>query len=236
MFYPEQLPENYKYNFTTEFDELNFDLEDGSRINALLFKSDSPKGLIIYFHGNAGSLRGWGSVASEFTVLNYDLLIYDYPGFGKSRGELSEKGLFRDAQFLYDEFKTKYAHNSIILYGRSMGTGIAAYIASQNNPALLILETPYYSGRDLAHKLYPWLPTFLTKFPFRTDLFLPNVKCPVYIFHGTEDEVVYYGSSLKLRKLFKEGDTLFTIEGGHHNDLNSFTEYHQWLTRILTAN
>lgn len=234
MFYPEKLPENYKFNFSAEFDEFNFDLEEGNNLNALLFRSESPKGLIIYFHGNAGSLRGWGSVASQFTALNYDLLIYDYPGFGKSRGKLTEKGLFRDAQFLYDEFKSKYADKKIILYGRSMGTGIAAHVASRHDPYMLILEAPYYSGKDLAHKWYPWIPTFLTKFPFRTDLFLPKVKCPVYLIHGTDDEVVYYGSSLKLKKLFKDGDELFTIEGGQHNNLSSFTEYHRLLTRILT--
>jgi fermentation-respiration switch protein FrsA (DUF1100 family) len=71
------------------------------------------------------------------------------------------------------------------------------------------------------------------KYPFRTDLFIQKVKCPIYVFHGTDDEVIYYESSVKLKKNFSQNDTLFTISGGHHNDLSKFEAYNSNLNKIL---
>jgi len=233
MFYPEKLPANFHYNFSLPFAELNYEPGNDVLINALLFKADHSKGVVFYSHGNAGNLQGWGSVAGEFTSLGFDALIYDYRTFGKSKGKLNEQGLYNDAEYIYNELKKEYSEDQIIVYGRSIGTGIAAHVASRNNPRMLILETPFFSGKDLASHYYPWLPTLLLKYNFRTDLFLPSVKCPVYLFHGTDDEIVYYESSIKLSKLFKKDDKLFTIEGGHHNDLSNFAEYKEKLKEIL---
>ncbi|HKR07011.1 MAG TPA: alpha/beta hydrolase, partial [Bacteroidia bacterium] len=205
----------------------------GNTINCLLFKANNSKGIILYFHGNAGSLRSWGSVAADFIPLQYDICIADYPGYGKSMGKLSEAHLFTDAQAVYDEMKKRYNEPGVIIYGRSIGTGIAAHLASENNPRKLILESPYFSMKDFSHRLYPFLPSFLLRYSFRTDLFLKEIKCPVFIFHGKKDEVVSYESSLRLKKLFKEKDRLFTIEEGHHNDLIQFPMYHLPLKEIL---
>ena len=233
MFFPEKLPQSFHFNFSTPFVELDYLTSDETTINALLFKVDNTKGIVFYSHGNAGSLQGWGSVAEQFTMLGFDCLVYDYRCFGKSTGKLSEDGIFQDAQYIYQKLAEEYGEDKIIVYGRSMGSGVATYVASQNDPAMLILETPFYSGKDLAHKWYPWLPTFLLRYNFRTDQYLPKVKCPIYLIHGTDDEVVYYGSSLKLEKLLKAGDKFFTIDGGHHNDLSHFLEFQEGLKQIL---
>jgi pimeloyl-ACP methyl ester carboxylesterase len=236
MFYPEKLPDNFMFQFDEPHSEINLKSSTGNTINCLLFKADNSRGIILYFHGNAGSLRTWGNVAADFLPLQYDLCIIDYPGYGKSKGEISETNLFQDAQSVYNEIKDHYSEQDIIIYGRSIGTGIAAHLASENNPKELILESPYFSMKDFAHRLYPYLPVFLLRYSLRTDLYLPKIKCHVYIFHGTEDEVLYYGSSLKLQKLFKKEDKLFTIEGGHHNDLSQFSMYHVALKEILKSN
>ncbi|MCD4747025.1 MAG: lysophospholipase [Bacteroidales bacterium] len=234
IFFPEKLASDFQYNYKIPFDEINYTPDKKTIINALLFKSEDTKGIVIYFHGNAGSLRNWGNVADLFISLGYDVLIYDYRGFGKSTGKISEKTLYNDAQYIYNRIKQKYKESDIIIYGRSIGTGIATYIASNNHPCKLILETPFYNMNDLANKFYPWVPKFLLRFKFATNEYITKVKCPVYIFHGTNDEIIYYGSSLKLKKLFKYGDELFTIKGGYHNNLELFEEYHIKLNVVFS--
>jgi len=96
IFFPEILPPDYKYTFSQPFEEATVPVE-GATINAVLFRSANPKGVILYFHGNAGSLRTWGDVAGDFTSRGYDILIPDYRGFGKSTGSISnEKMLLAD--------------------------------------------------------------------------------------------------------------------------------------------
>lgn len=233
LFFPRHLANDYAYNFDAAFSEVNIPSSSGNVLNGLHFKTDSAKGIVIYFHGNAGNLATWGSVWENFIPEKYDLLIFDYAGYGKSTGEMSEENLFKDAQSVYDFCKKNYSEDKIILYGSSIGTGIAAHVASENHPEQLILEAPYFSMVDLSSNLYPFLPSFILRYPLRTDLYLPKVKCPVTIFHGTEDEVIYSGSSEKLRPLLKKGDEIYFIPGGHHNDLKHFQEYKALLSQRL---
>ncbi len=233
IFFPEKLNLDFQYQFDREFEELNFEVEKGVSLNALYFKAENPKGVVLYSHGNAGSLRTWGFVADVFLDHQYDLLIYDYRGYGKSGGKISEEHLFNDVEFLYNELLKKFDESQMIVYGRSIGTGVASYVASRHNPAYLILESPYYNFPDLAKRFFPLVPAWLLRYKLRNDVMIGEVRCPVLIFHGSEDEVVYYGSSLKLEKLFKAGDRLVTIEGGHHNNLADFKKYHVGLEQVL---
>ena len=233
IFFPEKLKPNYQFDFTHDFEEVNYRVSDGVTINALHFKSKEPKGIVFYSHGNAGSLSTWGDVADVFLNNKYDLLIYDYRGFGKSGGNISEQKFYHDANVIYEELLKSYEENKIIVYGRSIGTGVALKVASEHNPQHLILESPYYNLPDLVKKIFPFMPPFLLRYKFRNDQMIGAVKCPVTIFHGTFDEVIYFGSSLKLEKLMKGKDTIVPIVGGHHNDLANFETYHKELAKIL---
>ncbi len=237
IFYPEALPPDFQYSFPTRFDEVTLSV-DSAAINALHFKTDNPKGVIIYFHGNAGNLSSWGEVALDFMRLNYDVLIPDYRGYGKSTGKIrSERMLHDDATVAYDYLKARYLENQIIIYGRSIGTGIAAYLAKETKPRILILESPVFNMRDLAGYHYPLMPGLLVasllKYPMRTDLWIAKVACPIYLFHGTADDVVPYSSSERLIKLARTESRLISIPGGGHNNLDAFALYHEELERIL---
>ena len=119
------------------------------------------------------------------------------------------------------------------MYGTSLGSGIASYIAYNNHPSKLILETPYYNFYDVAKFHYPYLPnSLLLHYQFKTNQFLPKIKGDVYLFHGTEDETIPYSSSERLAKL-SDNITLFTIQDGSHNNLNTFHDYHQKIDEIL---
>ncbi|WP_462254131.1 alpha/beta hydrolase [Ferruginibacter sp.] len=234
IFFPEKLAKNYKYKFTQNFEELNFNTADNKSLNGILFKSDSSKGLIFYLHGNAGSLKSWGQIAKTYTDLNYDLFMVDYRGYGKSDGEIkNEKQFYGDVQFVYDNLKNKYPENKIVILGYSIGTGPATKLASVNNSKLLILQAPYYSLKDMMQHNYKLVPAFILKYNFETNKFIKECKMPVLIFHGNADEVIYYQSSLKLKELFKKEDTLIILNGQSHNGMSENAEYKLEIEKIL---
>lgn len=233
IFFPEKLSPEHEFVFNNDFKELWFDIDKDVRLNALFFEAKNARGTVVYFHGNAGSLRMWGNIADNFLQHNLNVLVYDYRGYGKSGGEIDEEKLYSDAVFIFDQIK-KERKEKILLYGRSLGSGIAANLASKRDPALLILEAPYYSLKDVASRLYPFLPVgLLLKYNFPTYQFISAVKSKIVVFHGTDDEVIYSGSSEKLKKHLKPGDKVYFIEGAHHNDLEFFEEYKVLLAKVL---
>lgn len=234
LFFPDKLDKSFKFSFAQPFDEVNIKTNDGKSINGLLFKTDSSKGLVFYLHGNAGSLDNWGDVARRYTDLNYNVFILDYPGYGKSEGAIQSKTqLFNVIQTAYDQMKQRFREDSIVVLGYSIGTGLAAHLAATNHPKLLILQAPYYSLTDMMRHTYPIIPTFLLKYKFQTNEYLKECKMPVVIFHGDQDEVIYYGSSLKLKSEFKPGDTLITLKGQGHNDMTDNPDYISEIKTIL---
>jgi pimeloyl-ACP methyl ester carboxylesterase len=235
IFFPDKLDRNYKFSFSQPFEEVNIKTEDDNFLNGLLFKSEGAKGLIFYLHGNAGSLNNWGDVAKRYTDLNYDVFILDYPGYGKSEGTIkSQAQLFNDIQTAYTEMKKRFTEDDIVVLGYSIGTGPAAKVASTNHPRLLILQAPYYNLTDMMRHTYPIVPTFLLKYKFQTNEYLKDCKMPVVIFHGNKDDVIYYGSSLKLKEEMKTGDTLIALTGQGHNGITDNPEYITAIKTILS--
>ncbi|WP_299114309.1 alpha/beta hydrolase [uncultured Winogradskyella sp.] len=231
---PTTLEQNYQYSFDYPFEELFLKTEKDAIINALHFKVDNPKGVILYFHGNAGDLSRWGKITEYFVDKNYDILVIDYRTYGKSTGRLSEAAIYNDAKYCYDYLLKHYSEKEITLYGRSLGTGIASYLASNNNPKQLILETPYYSILDVAKHRFPMFPVKpLLKYRFPTHQYLPKTNCPITILHGTDDNVVPYSSGKKLSELNIEKLNFITIENGDHNNLIEFDAYHNTIESIL---
>ena len=214
LFHPDILPENYRFTFNNKFQEYFIKVDEKTSLNGLLFLADSSKGLVFYLHGNGGCIDSWGNIASVYLKNNYDLFILDYRGYGKSQGKISsEKQLYKDIQVIYDSLKTKYNEKKIVIIGYSIGTGPATQLASTNNPKMLILKAPYFNMPDLAHQYIKILPSFFIRYKFRINEYIVNVKCPIILFHGNQDEVIYLGSSLKLKELFKQGDQLIILDG-----------------------
>ena len=233
--FPEKLDKDFEFNFHQKFQELNFKTRDNLNINGILFHSDSSKGLIFYLHGNAGSLNTWEAVAKTYTYLNYDVLMLDYRGYGKSEGKInSETQLYQDLQIVYNDMKTRYDEKRIIVLGYSIGTGPATKIASVNQPKLLILQAPYFSLIDMMKQRFPFLPTFILKYKFETYKFIKDCKMPIVIFHGNLDEVIYYNSSIKLKPFLKNTDTLITLDGQGHNGMTDNLEYSKYIEILLS--
>ncbi len=234
IFLPSKLPVNYEFEFTQHFEDLQFKTTDGVLLNGVLFKAGNSKGLIFYLHGNAGSLQSWGQIAKTYTDLHYDLFMPDYRGYGKSQGTINnEKQFYTDIQTVYDSLKTKYAEKNIIVLGYSIGTAAATKLASANHPRLLILQAPYFNLTDMMNHTFHIVPSLILKYKFATNVFLKDCAMPVIIFHGDEDEVIYYGSSLKLKELFKPADMLITLRGQGHNGMSDNPDYLSAIKNIL---
>jgi pimeloyl-ACP methyl ester carboxylesterase len=234
IFKPEKLPPDFIYKYDAPFKELFFDVEPGVRINGLHFFVTKPLGLILYFHGNSRSIKGWARYAKDFYRYNYDVVLVDYRGFGKSTGCRNEKDMLKDMQFVYDTLASQYHENHIIVYGRSLGSGFAAKVASDNKPRYLILDAPYYSFKKVVERFLPILPMrLLLRFHLRTDKWIRHVNCHTYIIHGTKDWLIPISNSEKLQHINPRKITLVKIVGGGHNNLPSFPAYHNMVRDIL---
>ncbi len=234
IFHPVVLPNDHNFSFVTPFTEHNLQTSDNQTINAVWFHCPAPKGLVVYCHGNADNLARWGQIAEGLVKYGYEVLVFDYRGYGKSTGKVTADNLFADAQLVYELAKTKFTEQQIIVYGRSLGTGIATFLAATHQPKHLVLETPYYSILEMSQRYARWLPTSLIlKYHLRTDLRITDVAAPITIFHGTADEVIPYESGSKLKTLLKPQDEFITIPNGLHGNLNEYEEYKEGITKVL---
>lgn len=234
IFKPEKLAQSFEYKYDAPFKELFFDPEPNVRINGLHFYVRKPKGLILYFHGNTRSIKGWAKYAKDFYRYEYDVVLVDYRGFGKSVGKRNELAMLKDMQFVYDTLAAQYPEHHLIVYGRSMGSGFATKLASDNTPRYLILDAPYFSFIRVAERFTPFLPhKYLLRYKLRTDKWIRRVNCHTYIIHGTKDWLIPLKQSMELQKINPHKITLIRIEGGGHNNLPSFHEYHNFVRDIL---
>ena len=237
LFKPEKLPEDFKFSYENQVvEEYNISTRDGATINGLHFKVEKPKGAVLYLKGNSKSIKGWGKFAVDFTRHNYDVIMVDYRGFGKSTGRINENAIKHDLQFIYNKIKERIDEKYIILYGRSLGSGFATKLASTNNPRMLILDAPYYSLVNVTKRYMPFMPlSVILKYPMPTYKWLKYVDCPVHIIHGTNDKLIPFNSSVKLSKVKPNSTMLWPIIDGGHKNLNNFESYHKILSEIINT-
>jgi uncharacterized protein len=164
--------------------------------------------------------------------LGYEVLMIDYRGYGKSSGEPGETELYNDASLIWHWAKEKSDHDKMVIYGRSLGAAVATHLASEVQPDLLILETPFdeLMGASILRYVYAIIPLHTR---FATKEFLGRVRCKTVIFQGTDDWVVSLKSAERLKPLLKATDEFVIIPEGSHNDLSEFALYHTKLAAVL---
>jgi uncharacterized protein len=237
IFQPTVVAADSSYGFKQAYQEKNIDLDADTRFNVIQFTVPDSlrKGVVLYFHGNKGNVKRYNRFVDNFIRHGYEVWMGDYPGFGKSTGKRSEAVLYEESLQLYKLARTQYQPDQIILYGKSLGSGIAAQLASVRDCKRLILETPYYSLTSLS-RIYLWMfpLDLLMHYHIPTHDYLTKVTAPVSIFHGTADGVIPYFNAKRLKAQLKKGDEFITIEGGSHRDLNRFPLMQQKLDSLLS--
>jgi len=236
LFHPEPFSKKAKYNFTDSYTEINIPYDKETTLNIIQFKTKDTvvKGVVLYFHGNRKNISWYAKYAVNFTKSNYEVWMLDYPGFGKSTGKFAEQRLYDYALQVYKLARTRFKPTNIIIYGKSLGAGIASELGSVRDCKYLILETPCYSMASLMAHYFPIYPVNrMLHYHFPNNEHLKNVTAPIIIFHGTDDGVVPYSNAAMLKQVLKTNDEFVTIEDGTHNNLNDFPIFHQKLDSLL---
>lgn len=236
IFNPRVLDAEARYDYSFEFEERWFEPEPDVRIHAIhaFTDADSAKGLVMYLHGNRGANRTNADKYTLFLENGYDMIYPDYRIYGKSRGDLdNEEDLIGDISYVFEEMAKEYGEENIAIVGYSLGSGVAAQVAEEYDPKMLIMWTPFYSLIDVKDSQFPFLPDFLMRFQLRTDLALQEIEEPIHIFYAGADEMLPVVRSLKLTDYLKEGDTYKVIEGQRHGWIYRNPELIEGLKKIL---
>lgn len=254
MFHPVAIPQDYKFNFDLPFEEkfISYGEDSSSKsekqIHALLFSIPSPKCRLLYFHGNGSSLDTWGLVGEELAQkLKCQVLIIDYPGFGKSSQSVpsSEKELFQSSRAALDFFIKETQNTSteklpLVLYGRSLGTGMVTWLALEPSVRAIILEAPYLSIKAMAGLMVPIVPSFMVRYDIDNKKNLQALKesetseKPILLFHGTQDQLIPIAHAEELMTVVPQAQ-LVSIEGGDHNNLPIYPQYWAELLRFMSS-
>ena len=214
FFNPHQLSDDHSFRAG---EEVEVPVSDGISLNCLWLKERNAKGVILYLHGNRGSNKRCLYQAQNMSGNQYDIFMPDYRGYGKSEGEIyAEQQLFDDVQRVYDFLKQHYSEKQIVLAGYSLGSGMASWLAANNHPKQLFLLAPYVSFIDLKNRYAWFLPNFLVKYPLNNKAHLADVRCPVTLFHGTDDELIPFDSSEILQAVNPNNIQLVPLEDVGH--------------------
>jgi alpha-beta hydrolase superfamily lysophospholipase len=234
LFVPQVLPASHHFDFGADVHERRVEV-DGASLHLLHLKLPAPRGVVFYLHGNAGNLAGWFVNAELYRRANFDLVMLDYRGYGKSSGHIeSEAQLHADVRAVWDSIARDYAGKPRVLIGRSLGTGLAASLAAQVQPELTILVAPYLSMQALAAEHYPWVPGALLRYRLRTDQAVVQLRNALLLVHGERDELIAPWHSQALHRLQPRAH-LQLVAGAGHNDLQDFDAYHAAIREALAG-
>lgn len=227
IFRSSELDRDFKFKVNHKSEEFFVQTSNNGEIHGICLKNDSPEGVILYFHGNKGNLNRWIGMVEPLMQFKYDIIIVDYRRYGKSGGVRQSEFLYQDALDVFDSIKVQSKFENIILYGRSLGSTFATYVASNRETKLLILETPFYSMSSIVKHFYPLLPTEIIKYELPTHSFIKAVEEPIIFLQGNADVIVPYENA---GQLFLKADNAKWVkfEGGGHNDLSTYPLY--WAT------
>ncbi len=231
IFEPVTLAQDYQFELPTGVREINIPVDQFVMLNGLVYEHRRGKPILLYFQGNAKNLQNW--LDNHHMVLDwgYNALVTDYRGFGKSGGKLSgETQLYADAEKVYDYAVTLgYGPENIILYGYSMGTAMACYLAKVKKARALILESPFSSIAEIA-----WVGDKAPSYKLNSKRHAKSIEIPTLIIHGDKDDVITPDHARRIFDNLKTSEKEMTIiPGGGHGDLRKRPEYKNLITGFL---
>jgi fermentation-respiration switch protein FrsA (DUF1100 family) len=207
-----------------EFEDVYIDTDDGERLHGWYVPADNSRGVLLFFHGNAGNISHRLESIAIFNQLGLDVLIIDYRGYGQSSGRTSEDGTYRDARaawnYLVEGRGT--APRQILIFGRSLGGAIGSWLGSQlhngSRPAGVIIESSFSSGVDMARRLYPFLPVrLLTRLRYPVVAYAAALESPVLVVHSRDDEIIPFEMGRSIYAAVAREKLFLELRGGHND-------------------
>lgn len=237
IFQPKRLKKNHVFKSKFPLSEYFFDFsieKDDYLINAVHLKAENSKGLVFFLHGTLNHIEYHLPKAEIFIEHNYDVVLIDYPTYGKSKGKLTESLLHQVVEIAFQKLKEKINYDgNVILVGRSLGTALASNLATKINPKHLILISPYYSMPDLFNHKVKLFPFKKLKFKFENHTYLPNVICDVHIIHGNKDKLIPIQLSQKLIPHLKCEKHFIEIPNADHFNVHEHEIYKEFVKNTL---
>ena len=222
-----------------EFETVTITTSDHVRIQGWFVPAREAKGVLLFFHGNAGNISHRLDSLAIFHRLGLSTLIIDYRGYGESEGRISEQGTYLDAQASWRYLtETKGIDpKEIVIFGRSLGGAVAAELAARTRPAGLIMESVFSSVPDMAAGIYPLFPVrLLARYEYDVKNAVRRITCPVLVIHSPDDEIIPFANGLKVYQAAGEPKTFLEIRGSHNEGfLESGAVYLQGLERFLLS-
>jgi fermentation-respiration switch protein FrsA (DUF1100 family) len=203
-------------------EEIMLDTGDGDRVIVWHLPPRGDKPVVLYLHGNGASLRWRVDRFQALTADGTGLVALSYRGYGGSSGSPTEAGLIKDAEAAYAFTVARYAPSRIVLWGESLGTGVAVALAAEKPVGHVVLQSPFSSAADVGAERYWFVPVrLLMKDQFRSDLRIGKVTAPVLVLHGDQDQVVPFALGERLYGLINAPKRFVRFPGAGHNDLGT---------------
>ena len=207
-------------NIGLEYQDVSLTTSDDEHLHGWYVPATKSRGVVLFFHGNAGNISHRLDSIEVFHQLGLDTLIIDYRGYGESTGKTTERGTYLDAQaawsYLVDE--RGIAAERIIIFGRSLGGAIGAWLGTQRTPAGVIIESSFTSGVDMARRLYPFLPVrLITRLRYPVSDFASRLDCPVLVVHSRNDEIIPFAMGQSIYAAVTQQKSFLELRGDHNN-------------------
>lgn len=202
------------------YQDVHLRTEDGVVLHGWFVPATDPRGVLLFFHGNAGNISHRMDSIRIFRDLGLSVFIIDYRGYGRSEGRPGEAGLRMDAQaaWFYLRETMGFGAGEIVIFGRSLGAAVAADLAAREQPGGVILESAFTSAADLGAEVYPWLPVHaLIRHRHEVRALLPRIKSPLLIAHSRQDEIVNFEHARRLMEVAHADTVLLEMQGGHND-------------------
>lgn len=219
LYFPTREIEATPRDIGLDYEELTLRTKDGLDISAWFIPANDTRGFVLFCHGNAGNISHRLASIQIFHSLGLGVLIFDYRGYGRSRGSPDEEGTYLDAEAAWD-YLVNILHakpERIVLFGRSLGSAVAAEVASRKQAGALIMESGFTSVPDLGKKFFPHLPVgLISRYRYESISKVEKIKIPKLFIHSPEDEIVPYEQGVKLFERAGEPKEFLRITGGHN--------------------
>ena len=203
-----------------DYEDVTLETSDGLKLHGWYVPAAQARGVVLFLHGNAGNISHRLDSIAIFRELGLDTLIIDYRGYGQSQGNPSEQGTYLDAEAAWHHLVNDrgVAADRIIVFGRSLGGAVAAWLANQHTPAGLMIESSFSSALDMARKLYPFMPVrLITRLEYPVSLYVSQLQCPLLVIHSRDDEIIPFTMAEAIYDSAMEPKSLLEIWGDHNN-------------------
>ena len=203
-----------------DFEQVVFKAADRVKLTGWYIPAENSRFTVLFCHGNGGNIMHRLDSINIFHGLGLSCFIFDYHGYGDSRGQTSEEGTYLDARAAYRWLtkRKKISPDNIIIFGRSLGGTIAAYLAGKVKAKALVIESAFTSYVDIGKIFYPYMPVrWFARYSYNTIDYIKKVRCPAMIIHSRADELIPFEFGLELYEAAKEPKEFVEISG-RHND------------------